>query len=279
VFLATDASDLGYGAQIGRHLIQGLWTARQRRWSINRRELFVILILLCQFIPTWNHQTVLCQTDNTTVVAVLNRGGTTKSIVLLELAGTILSLAHQLHIRLVVHHLPGRFNTIPDALSRAYPDLPEWHLHPPIARSFWTLLGAPTIDLFASDRSYQVPSYVTFNITDQAARWIDAFSRAWNVSVAWVFPPPPLIPQVLSHLQTATGHFYMTLPYWSNAWWLPQIQELSCSGPHPVPDLNRHLIDLCNDRPPPDVDRILLQVWTICLVRGSKTTCTHPTAL
>ena len=235
--------------------------------------------MLRKFAHCWHHRTVLCQSDNTAVVAGLNKGGTTKSVILLNLAGTILSLAHHQHIRLIVHHLPGRFMTIPDALSRAYPDLPEWHLHPPIARQFWPLLGAPTIDLFASDRSYQVPRYVSFNIPDLQAEWIDAFSRIWTVSVAWLFPPPPLIAQVLSHLLQATGHFYMIVPYWINAWWLPQLQDLSCSGPHPVPDLPTSLIDLRNDRPPPEVDKIDLQVWTVCLRRGSKLNCTHPTAL
>jgi len=269
VFFATDASDYGWAAVVnGKHL-KGCWTARQRRWSINRRELYVVLLAINHWSKQWDHQTILLQTDNSTVVAVLNNQGTTKSLILLALASRILVLAHQLHITLLVYHLPGRFLLLPDALSRPGHHRPEWHLRPTAAQALWSTFGPPTIDLFASNQSHQVQHYVSFNVTDNQAVWIDAFSRPWKVKVAWLFPPPTLIPQVLRHLQSATGRFYLLAPHWESAWWIHELQVLA-AAPIPVPNLDRNLIDLDTGLPPPQVDRISLMLWPISLVGGTN---------
>lgn len=272
-FVATDASDWGYGAAINGATISGEWSARQRRWSINRRELFTVLHVLSEWGNRWHDTTVLLQTDNTTVVSVLNHQGTTKSVVLLELTARILQQAHDNNIVLSVYHLPGRFNLLPDALSRNYQHMPEWHLLPSAAQRLWRRFGKPTIDLFASHRSRQVTRYVSFNNTDNAAEWIDAFSRPWTGETAWVFPPPTLIPELLRHLQTAQGQFYLLLPQWDAAWWIHEVRQLAENDGQTIDASS--IIDLATGSPPPQVDEIQLTLWTCSLPVNRATTFTR----
>jgi Reverse transcriptase (RNA-dependent DNA polymerase) len=162
VFIATDASDEGYGATVNGSPLSGLWTARQRRWHINRRELWVLLRILQSSAAEWEEQTILMQSDNMTAVACLNRQGTTKSLLLLETAMDILTLAEQHKIHLAAFYLPGRYMLAPDALSRPRLALPEWHLDPACCRLLCSEFGQPTLDLFASHRSAQCQRSVVF---------------------------------------------------------------------------------------------------------------------
>jgi len=274
IFVATDASDIGFGAVIQGRFLSRRWTARQRRWSINRRELHVLLTTLQLNGREWENRTVLFQTDNTSVVACVNRQGTTKSATLLQLSMDILVLADKSKMSIVAHHLPGRFNLAPDALSRPDLPMPEWHLCATTARSFWHLLGPPSVDLFASHRAHQVRRYVSRDATDRAAEWTDAFSRRWERETFWCFPPPPEVPRVLRHIEQASDAvFYLVTPHWSGAWWTPSLQRSASSGPHPVPSLESSLIDLATGRPPPKVTNIQLSVWTIRSGRRTSNSC------
>jgi Reverse transcriptase (RNA-dependent DNA polymerase) len=107
VFVATDASDEGYGATVNGVQLSGLWTARKKRWHINRRELWVILRILQHDAASWAGQSILLQSDNTATVASINRQGTTKSLLLLETAMDILTLAEDHQIHLAAFYLPG----------------------------------------------------------------------------------------------------------------------------------------------------------------------------
>jgi hypothetical protein len=132
----------------------------------------------------------------------------------------------------------------------------------------WQEFGRLTIDLFASRQSRQVDRYVSFNVSDPGAEWWDAFSQPWSGEVAWLFPPPTLIPQVLRHLQSAQGKFYLVAPEWDAAWWVHELRRLS-RPPVPIPNLHECLVDLDTGRPPPEVDRIHLTLWPICSEDGT----------
>jgi len=269
VFLATDASDFGWGATIQGVQRHGVWSARQKRWSINRRELYTVWLICKEMALEWQNLSILLQTDNQTVVASLSRQGTTRSTTILDLSCRILVRLEELHIHMSVYHLPGRFNLLPDALSRSDVHPPEWHLTPAAARSYWHLLGQPTIDLFASSRSRQVYQYCSFDVTDHNALFIDAFSQPWSFKTAWVFPPPTEVPRVLSHLKTAQGQFYLVVPDWEGSWWYQDLRRLCPHGPHLIENLESNLVDLSTGRPPPLCQQINLAVWPICLGRAS----------
>jgi hypothetical protein len=75
-----------------------------------------------------------------------------------RLTKEILDLCRTHNIRLFPSHLPGLANTESDALSRGKTQ-EEWHLSPVVAQNIFRVFGVPDIDLFASQRTAQVPDY------------------------------------------------------------------------------------------------------------------------
>ncbi|KOB79363.1 putative transposon Ty3-I Gag-Pol polyprotein, partial [Operophtera brumata] len=197
VFITTDASDIGWGAVVNGLKLQGAWNQRQRSWHCNRKEMWAVYHALNSNKSVVEKNTCLIQSDNKTVVAYIQKEGGTKSLILHSLVKKIFLLTNQLKITLLARYIPGRFNETADSLSRGK-GLPEWSLTRPIVDQIFQRWGTPQIDLFASERSAVVPVYATENPLDRKALYVDAFTRIWKWDLAWVFPPPYLMPQVLS---------------------------------------------------------------------------------
>jgi hypothetical protein len=175
----------------------------------------------------------------------------------------------------------GRYNLVPDALSRESSLLPEWTLSSSVCHRIFQQTGRPTIDLFASHRAHVVSSYVSFDVTDTTATWCDAYSRPWRCALGWLFPPPLDIHRVLLHLQqpTTTGDFLLITPMFLRAAWLPSLRRICLRSPIHIPDLHLHLVDLQTGRPPPHVQDMELVVWRICLEQGSPKVSQLPLVL
>ncbi|CAG4993535.1 unnamed protein product [Parnassius apollo] len=150
-------------------------------------------------------------------------------------------------------YLPGRYNAIADRLLRRRP-VPEWHLKPQATSEVFKRWGKPDIDLFASERSAILPNYITIDSRDSSAMFIDAFSREWNCQLGWIFPPPNLIPQVLSHLNKSRGTFLLVAPDWEKPFWRVDLQAGALDKPMIVTSLQEVLVDLTTALPPPQVD-------------------------
>ena len=81
-------------------------------------------------------KTVLVATDNTTVVAYINKEGGMKSGSLCALLWRILSWCTRQQVTLRARHIPGRLNVIADKLSRLGQTIQtEWSLHPEVCPS------------------------------------------------------------------------------------------------------------------------------------------------
>ncbi|KAI8427650.1 hypothetical protein MSG28_002121 [Choristoneura fumiferana] len=158
-----------------------------------------------------------------------------------------------------------------DGLSRQKA-LPEWHLSRRILAKIFQKFGKPQIDLFASKRSAVVPLYVSEDATDKDSLFTDAFSRTWCYDLGWIFPPPAIIPRVLSHLQKAKGRFLLVTPLWDNAFWEPELCRLAQGPPFQIPNLKDHLKDLRTDLPPPGVENLRLGVWMVQAGQNKKST-------
>uniref|UniRef100_A0A0K8T700 Reverse transcriptase domain-containing protein n=1 Tax=Lygus hesperus TaxID=30085 RepID=A0A0K8T700_LYGHE len=153
-------------------------------------------------------------------------------------------------------------------LSRQLP-LPDWHLASKIIHIAFQRWGIPEIDLFASHRSKVVHQFVSLSPTNNQAVFIDAFSRQWAYRLAWVFPPPPLLPQVLHYLNNAQGHFMVVAPWSEKAFWMADLKARALAPPLVFKNLGQHLVDLTTNQPPPQVEEITLEVW---LIRGGSHT-------
>lgn len=262
IFISTDASDQGWGIQLGNSNISGTWSAVQSQWHINRKELFTVLIALVKFHNILQNKAVMIQSDNKSVVAYLRNQGGTKSMVLLELTRKIYHLSAQMKAQLNVFYIPGRYNTMADRLSRGTA-LPDWHLSEAVTRQIFQRWGIPQIDLFASHQSKVVPLYVSIDALDHQAAFINAFSQNWEFQLAWVFPPPPLIPKVLQHLNKASGWYLVVVPRWEHVFWRNDLKRRAVDSPFLVKALHQQLMDLSTGLPPPNVKDLSLEVWKV----------------
>ena len=85
--LFTDASNEGWGAHLDQSSTKGLWSDREKRLHINVLELKVVSLALRSF----KDQTVLVATDNSTVVAYINKQGGTRSVEMCALLWKIMT--------------------------------------------------------------------------------------------------------------------------------------------------------------------------------------------
>lgn len=265
-FISTDASDLGWGAVVAGNYFQGRWSHRQRSWHINLKELFAVRAAITLNQSLLSDNLIIVYSDNKTVVAYIRNQGGPKSLSLFKETKKLFDLISMLGIHIIPHFIQGRLNSLADSLSRQTP-VPEWHLLPSYTKQVFRRWGTPEIDLFASSRSRVVPTYVSRNPLDLKAEFIDAFSRIWNFRLAWVFPPPPVIPQVLRHLNRSSSEslFLVVSPRWNKVFWRADLKGRAIAPPLIVSNLQSHLIDLATQRPPPRIDDLILEIW---LIRG-----------
>nr|CAI5866710.1 unnamed protein product [Callosobruchus analis] len=173
------------GSTVRDNLLAGDWSIPQSQWHINRKEMFVIYLVILNNLVQLKDKSILIQTDNKTVASYVKRQGGTKSMTLLKLTQDILELASQHNLVLRAEHIPGNYNTVADHLSRRK-QLPDWHLSEKVQDVICRKWGRPDIDLFATARSAVTTRFVTqFRCSE--AEFVNAFTRKWDYKLAWIF--------------------------------------------------------------------------------------------
>ena len=71
----TDTSKEGWGAHLNEHTARGTWSLPESKLHINHLELKAVFLALKEFQDLCSNNTVLVATDNTTVVAYINKEG------------------------------------------------------------------------------------------------------------------------------------------------------------------------------------------------------------
>ena len=117
--LFRDASNEGWGAHLEQSSTQGLWSPQEKGLHINVLELKAVFLALRHFKDQCQDQTVLVATDNSTVVAYINKQGGTHSAEMCALLWRIMTWCHHFHIILKARHIPGCLNVMADLLSRS----------------------------------------------------------------------------------------------------------------------------------------------------------------
>lgn len=259
-FLITDASDMCWGAVLDGQCLQGTWSTSEQNLHCNHKEFIAIRNVLEEHYPCLTSTTLHIQCDNKTVVSYLRNEGGTKSQALLALAIDVFKILDRHNIQMCIYHLPGMYNTDADCLSRG--KMPaEWHLQPSITRTVFSKWGTPQIDLFASHRAHVVQNYCTLDRTDPHAIAYNALSLDWTYSLAWMFPPPYLIPRVLAQLNKARGTYLVVVPRWEKVFWRPDLKSRATGPPFTIRNLVKGLVDVSTGLPPPKVTEMILEVW------------------
>ena len=225
-------------------LFHGVWTENQTRLQINVLEMKAIFLSLSRAAHKVKNSTVLVSTDNTTVVAYIRRQGGTHSTELSEEAWNVLNLCLAHNIQLLVKHIPGRFNTLADRMSRVdKPISTEWSLNQEIANKIFQIMDFPSIDLFATRLNHRLPFYVS-PIPDQKALSIDALTIDWNHIHAYGFPPFHLIPAVINKVRLSQCKIVLIAPLWPDRPWFPELLGLLVSPPVSLPVIPNLLAQL-----------------------------------
>ena len=133
-------------------------------------------------------QTVLVATDNSTVVAYINKQGGTHSAEMCALLWKFMTWCHHFHITLKARHIPGCLNVMADLLSRSNQvQSTEWSLHPQVFKQISQRWFTPYVDLFTTHLNHKLPLYVS-PIPDPKAWDIDAC----NITGRFSLPMLPL---------------------------------------------------------------------------------------
>ena len=94
----------------------------------------------------------------------------------------------------------------------------EWHLFPQVAHAFFCFWDLPEVELLASSHSTQCQHYYTLETPlPPGALGLNAFSHPQTFQVSYMFPPPALVPLVLSkflaeHVNAQLTHLILVAP-------------------------------------------------------------------
>ena len=212
--------------------------------------MFAVRQAVAEVLDTLPGSSVMVKSDNRTVVSFINNQGGTKSLSLLTDTGLLLELAQTHSFSISARYLPGKYNGLADILSRQS-SLPDWHLSSNVTQALFQRWGLPGIGLFASRQSAVVRRYAAVDMRDLHADFSDAFSRPWNVGLAWVFPPSALMPRVLQHLNLhRQREVHCDRAALGQGVWRPDLKRRAIAPPAPLRDLEVILLGLATGCPP-----------------------------
>lgn len=214
VQVQTDASQVGWGGHSGCQVFHGLWSQSERTLHINILEMRAVTNTLRELQPE-PRSIISVATDNTTVMAHINKQGGVKSRDMNTETQTLLRLAEQRQWILTSKHVPGKLNFLADQLSRRGQFIQtEWALHQEAAQALFNRWGQPTVDLFATRLNKKLAVYIS-PVPDPEALEVDALSVSWEGMSAYAFPPHRVIPQVLHKVrQTRNLRLILVTPLW-----------------------------------------------------------------
>ena len=196
----TDASKEGWGAHLNEFTARGSWSVPESKLHINYLELKAVFLALKEFQDLCVDKIVLVATDNTTVVAYINKEGGMRSGPLCALLWRILTWCSQRQVTLKARHIPGHLNVIADKLSRLGQTIQtEWSLLPEVFQQICRQWHWPQIDLFATRFNHKLPQFVS-PVPDSLAVAVDALTLPWDDLDAYAFPPTAILGKVVEKL-------------------------------------------------------------------------------
>ena len=117
--LYTDAAGgKGFGAICGTAWFHGLWPMSWCAYNITVLELYPIVAAVSVWGDRWENKSVCFYTDNQSLVAILNAQTSRETKVVILIRPLVL-VCLCYNINFSACHIPGRYNTLADKLSRS----------------------------------------------------------------------------------------------------------------------------------------------------------------
>ena len=273
--ILTDASFQGWGAVCNQIPISGTWEQAFRSAHINVLELQAVWNALRHFVHDLRGHHVLVISDNTSVVAYLNREGGTRSRSLNDLVRPLVLWCMEHSITLQAAHLAGADNLQADALSRPEAQSRrdrfksvEWSLDQDVADRLFLRWGTPVLDLFATHLNTKVPQFCSL-LPDANAIGREALSLPWDQGLVYLFPPFSLVARCLHKIVREEAETIMIAPWWPRRGWFAQLLHLMVEAPVMLPQTDQLLSDP-DGLPYPDLGTLRLAAWRLSGVRSRQ---------
>ena len=260
----TDASKEGWGAHLNEFIARGSWSVPESKLHINYLELKAVFLALKEFQDLCVDKIVLVATDNTTVVAYINKEGGMRSGPLCALLWRILTWCSQRQVTLKARHIPGHLNVIADKLSRLGQIIQtEWSLLPEVFQQICNQWHQPQIDLFATRFNHKVPQFVS-PVPDSLAVAVDALTLSWDELDAYAFPPTAILGKVVEKLlDSPCKRLILIAPGWPNMPWFWDLVAMSSQVPLSLPNLPSLLTQPFNQIPHRNLTNLNLHAWLL----------------
>ena len=207
---------------------------------------------------------VLVATDNTTVVAYINKEGGMRSGPLCALLWRMLTWCTRQKVTLKARHIPGHLNVIADKLSRLGQTIQtEWSLLQEVFQEICRRWHQPQVDLFATRFNNKLPLFVS-PVPDPLAIVVDALSLPWEDLDAYAFPPTAILGKVVEKLQnTPCKRIILIAPGWPNMPWFWDLVTMSSQIPLSLPCLPNLLSQPFNQIPHRNLTNLNLHAWLL----------------
>ena len=190
---------------------------------------FAILFGLMSLLRSSSYCDILVLSDSTTAVACINKFGSVRSIKCDRVAHEIWNWAIPRNIHISATHIPGILNVQADSESRDQAIHTEWKLNENIFNFICTKLNfSPKIDLFASRRNTQLPTFVSYR-PDPKCIGVNAFLMNWEHLHLYAFPPFICMTRVLQKMVQDKARGIVIGPNWPTQAYFTRLKEISMS--------------------------------------------------
>lgn len=230
--ISTDASLTGWGAKLGSMVTGGNWSSHELD-HINCLELKAVLLGLQSLCKDHGDTHIRLRSDNTTVVACIDRCASTK-LSLLTIIEQIFEWANLKNITLSAEYIKGTENIDADRESRIKNIDTEWMLDRKIFSALCDKFFVPDLDLFASRINAQLHDFVSWK-PDPDASYTNAFTIPWSRGLNYAFPPFSIVGRMLQKLQEDRATLLVILPLWPTRVWFPRALQLLVEDPVILP--------------------------------------------
>ena len=274
VRVATDAMDTAIGSIMeGRTMYEVLdnstvhRTIAHKEWLAFERTIMPALSEVRGKVITWH-------VDNMNVRQAWLNSGTVRDLWLCEKVVKMQQLLHDQGTLVIPVYVRSAQHLHADLVSRDKV-MPDWKINPVVTDMLFKMWGVPEIDLMATYMSRQVPKFYSALMESQA-EGIDALTKNWNLfSLAYVFPPPPMMELILNRIFQCSMNtrFILISPWKPKAQWFPKALALATQSPVRLPLSWKTVVDMARSGcfpSTPSGGKIKFAAWMLSGKAGPK---------